>query len=116
TGHQMRVGAVAVERGTDIGADLTGAEDCDFHDETAPFGRGTPRRGPHCRILSTEYCLQYGSWGAKLRAAPGRPGAGTAHDRSSSVADRSSRRAYRSSHTVDALPSRTFPTPGRIPR
>jgi hypothetical protein len=40
----MRVGAGAVERGADIGADRAGAENCDFHGEGAPFGRGIPRR------------------------------------------------------------------------
>jgi hypothetical protein len=37
TGDEMHVGACAVERGTDVGADGTGAEDCDFHG-SAPFG------------------------------------------------------------------------------
>ncbi|GHA27044.1 hypothetical protein GCM10010345_34720 [Streptomyces canarius] len=37
TGDEVHVGAGAVERGTDVGADGTGAEDCDFHRD-APFG------------------------------------------------------------------------------
>ncbi|GAA2485427.1 hypothetical protein GCM10010276_24110 [Streptomyces longisporus] len=38
TGDEMHIGAGAMERGTDVGADRTGAENCDFHDEGAPFG------------------------------------------------------------------------------
>ncbi|GAA3145635.1 hypothetical protein GCM10010521_35870 [Streptomyces rameus] len=37
TGDEVHVGARAVERGTDVGADGTGTEDCDFHGDT-PFG------------------------------------------------------------------------------
>ncbi|GHH88123.1 hypothetical protein GCM10017771_32190 [Streptomyces capitiformicae] len=44
TGDEMHIGATAVERGADMGADRTGAENCDFHGEGAPFGRGIPRR------------------------------------------------------------------------
>jgi hypothetical protein len=31
TGDEMHVGARAMQRGTDVGADRTGAENCDFH-------------------------------------------------------------------------------------
>lgn len=37
TGDEVDFGTGAVERGTDVGADRTGAEDCDFHGGT-PFG------------------------------------------------------------------------------
>ncbi|GGW26068.1 hypothetical protein GCM10010350_06540 [Streptomyces galilaeus] len=37
TGDEVHIGAGAVERGTDIGADRTGAENCDSHEST-PFG------------------------------------------------------------------------------
>jgi hypothetical protein len=37
TGDEMHIGAGSVESGSDIGADRSGAEDCDFHGN-APFG------------------------------------------------------------------------------
>ncbi|GHA33505.1 hypothetical protein GCM10010303_50450 [Streptomyces purpurascens] len=37
TGDEMHIGTRAVKRGADVGADGTGAENCDFHGNT-PFG------------------------------------------------------------------------------
>ena len=65
TGDEMHVGAGAMQRGSDISADGTGAEDCNFHFGTLRSVEGVPRRwlGSSVRsgrMSSTEYCLQYG--------------------------------------------------------
>lgn len=69
TGDQVHVGTRAMQRGSDVGADGTGAEDCNFHFGTLRSVEGVPRRWlgssgigewHRGRILSTEYCLQYG--------------------------------------------------------
>ncbi|GEC03293.1 hypothetical protein SSP24_09480 [Streptomyces spinoverrucosus] len=90
TGDEVDIGARAVERGTDVGADRSGAEDCDFHENT-PFGLRDTAEVTAVRLMSTKYCLQYGGWGDK----------GPYDDRSAQV-------GYRSSHTVDA-PSSQLP-------
>ncbi|GGT06504.1 hypothetical protein GCM10010254_28730 [Streptomyces chromofuscus] len=61
TGDEMDVGARVVERGTDVGADRSGAEDCDFHGNT-PFGLRDTAEVTAVRLMSTKYCLQYGGW------------------------------------------------------
>ncbi|GAA3844459.1 hypothetical protein GCM10022207_01210 [Streptomyces lannensis] len=87
----MHIGARTVECGTDIGADGSGAEDCDFHRNT-PFGRGSTaevtRRVESCRrniVYSMEIVRGKGSRSVR--------GGGD---------DRSAQPGYRSPHTVDA--------------
>lgn len=53
TGDQMDIGAGAVERGTDIGADRTGAEDCDSHTGKLRSVEGTEELSNVDEILST---------------------------------------------------------------
>ena len=38
TGDEVHIGARAVERGADVGADRTGAENCDFHGNSVSWG------------------------------------------------------------------------------
>jgi hypothetical protein len=60
-GDEMDLGADAMERGADICADGTGADNCDFHGALRSVERpsegGTV--GVDTWVESTEYCLQY---------------------------------------------------------
>ncbi|GAA3714643.1 hypothetical protein GCM10023082_10460 [Streptomyces tremellae] len=66
----MDVGARSAERGSDVGADGSGAHNSDFHVGLSISVRET-ERSVTLRVLSTYlstiYCLQYGSGGDNPR-------------------------------------------------
>lgn len=83
-GDEMNVGTRPVEGGSDIGADRSGADDCDFHVGLSVRFEGDRGKG-HTLLLAPRgaiYCLQYGVLAdkASVRYAVGKLGRGSCPD------------------------------------